>query len=352
MRILFRSCALLAAFLAAGALGACSDGLPPAATDPPRIVAQLEREWTLGDSPGRQVIFSGDGTLLATSNAGGQVIVRRISDLKTVRALTHPGGATSIAFTPDRRLILTAGYDGLVRAWDLATGRPVRRYAGAKGTIWSLAISPDGSRLAAAGEDSTARVWPLDGSAPPLAFRGHERNIWEVRFSPDATQIATGSFDATARIWDVSSGKPLHILRGHSQAVVGLDYSPDGKTLATGGDDSTVRLWRVSDGALLRTTDNGNHAYKLEYSKDGAWLVSSGRARGALGTFWRQLTGAGGNAAPTHLWRTSDMTLIQALPHPDDVAYAAFSPNGRWLVTSGEDRRARLWRLKPAPQRR
>lgn len=338
----------LAAIIATAALGGCGDASPPIVADSPRIAAELERVWRLGNSPGRQSAFSGDGSLLATSNAAGQVTVRRTSDWKPVRAFHHAGGATSVAFTPDRRLILTAGYDGLVRSWDLKTGKAVGRFSGATGTIWSLDVSPDGRQVAAAGEDGVIRVWPLTGPARPLTMRGHERNIWQVRFSPDGNRIASGSFDQTARIWDLDSGRLLHTLRGHTQAVVALDYSPDGKVLATGGDDSTIRLWRASDGVALRTIDNGNHVYSLDFSSDGSRLVSGGRARSALGTLWYQWTAAGGGAAPVHLWRTRDMARIGALPHPDDVMSAAFSPDGQRIVTSGEDQRARLWRLKMA----
>ena len=32
---------------------------------------------------------------------------------------------------------------------------------------------------------------------------------------------------------------------------------------------------------------------------------------------------------------------------PEDVIWLSFSHDGRWLVTSGEDNRFRLWRLQP-----
>jgi WD40 repeat protein len=38
---------------------------------------------------------------------------------------------------------------------------------------------------------------------------------------------------------------------------------------------------------------------------------------------------------------------VANLPHPDDTYLVAFSKDGRWLVTSGEDNRFRLWRLQP-----
>ncbi len=338
---------LWALFLVAGFVGGCGTEQQIAHRGP-RLTAELEQSWQLGDGPGRQALFSPDGAQLAVSDATGKVVVRRTSDWKIISRLVHDGGATAIGFAPGNRL-LTAGYDGMVRSWDLSTSHVLKRYAGAQGTLWTLDVSPDGKRAAAAGEDGIIRIWPLDGDAAPLLLKGHQRNVWQVRFSPDGKQLASGSFDQMARIWDVRTGKSLRTFKGHEQAIVGLDISKDGETLATGGDDSTIRFWRTEDGAQLARVEAGNHVYSVDLSEDGRWLATGGRARGGFGTFWHQLSGTGGEAQPVKLWRTRDMALIAALPHSDDVMSVAFSADGRWLVTSSEDHKARLWRLSVVP---
>ena len=324
--------------------GGCSDQ-PELSGKNPLLAADLEQVWPLGNGPGRQASFSLDGTVLAVADANGDVLVRRTSDWKLLSRLHHDGGATAVAFGAGNRL-LTAGYDGLVRAWDWRQARQTSRFAGANGTVWGLDVSPDGKRAAAAGEDGVIRIWRLDTGAPPILMKGHSRNVWEVHFSPDGTKLVSGSFDETGKVWDAKTGKPLRTLLGHDQAIVGLDISGDGRTIVTGGDDSTIRLWRAADGVQLKRVEAGNHVYSMQLSGDGRWLVTGGRARGALGTFWHDMTGSGGRARPVKLWRMSDMALVGTLPHPDDVQYVAFSPDGRWLVTSGEDHKARLWRLR------
>jgi WD40 repeat protein len=314
----------------------------------PAVRATLAASWATR-GPAREDAFSRDGSLLAASDASGRISVRRVSDWTSAAEFEHPGGATAAAFSIDGKTLLTAGYDGIVRQWDIASHREAGELRGAKGAIWALDVSPDGSRVAAAGEDGMIRIWSLDERSPPLVLRGHERNVWEVEFSPDGKKLASGSFDRTTRLWDVETGRGLNILRGHQQAVVGLAFSPDGRTLATCGDDSTIRTWRLPDGEPRGVVHTGNHAYKVAFSADGKWLASGGRAHGAIGTVWHQLTGGGDKTTPVHIWRVADSALVASLPADDDTPQVVFSPDGRWLVTSGEDNRVRIWRVKPTP---
>jgi WD40 repeat protein len=311
----------------------------------PKVTASLSGEWNLGNSPGRQAAFSPDGKLLAASLASGNVSIRSTDDWKVVRHLMHSGGATSLAFSPDSRLLYTAGYDGRVRMWDLGKGKEKAESQVASGTIWSVDVSPDGRWLAAGGEDKTVRLVPL--GQPGLhskALRGHDRNVWEVRFSPTGDQLASGSFDETARLWS-ASGKPEKVLNGHTEAVVSLAYSPDGRLLATSGDDSTIRFWHPADGSAAGMIAAGNHVYKVDFSPDGRWLASSVRARGGLGTLWYGLTGSGSTATPLRIWRVQDGALVAALPHPTDVFSVSYSPDGHLIATMDDDGTLRVWRI-------
>jgi WD40 repeat protein len=334
----------LASPLAVLLLAACGSAPEPVATGP-RLHAELAARFRDSDAPGRGADFSPDGRLLATSSAAGPILLRHLPDLKVVRRLDHPGGTTAVAFAPDGKRLATAGYDGVVRLWETASGRPAGELEEARGTVWTLDYSPDGSRLAAAGEDAIVRLWNPDGRVV-ARLAGHGRNVWEVRFSPDGRRLASGSFDSTARLWDSATGKALATLTEHEQAVVGLAWSGDGLWLATGGDDSTIIIRRASDGKPVRRLDVGNHAYKLAFSPDSRWLANAGRARGGLGTLWHGMTGGGGDGQPLRFWRVADGALVQALNLPEDVMHIDFSPDGRWLVASADDGIITLWRLR------
>jgi len=329
-------------------VAACGSSDPKLATNGPRVETALAAVWPAA-APARQAVFNFDGGLLATSDASGAITIRSTRDWKTIVQLKHPGGATALHFAKDGKHLFSAGYDGTVHEWDLAQHRIVETLKGSGATVWTIDISPDGKRLATGGEDAVIRIWNLDQPSKPAELRGHTRNIWEVRFSPDGKRLASCSFDYSVRLWDAERERAVKTLPGHKQSCVGLDYSPDGQILASGGDDSTIRFWRASDGMPLRTIENGRHVDKLAFSPNGQWLASGGHPHGEIGELWHQVTGGGGGeGGAVRIWRAKDGALVASLPHPDDVYYVAFSRDGHWLVTSGEDSRFRLWRVQPA----
>lgn len=338
--------------LASVALVACSQG----ATVPPGThaiaVVREPASQTFADHapPGREIAFSPNGGLVASSGADGVVTLRRVPDGTLVRTLEHEGGATALAFSPDGGSLATVGYDGTLRIWTLGSLAGPRAFAGHRGTIWTVAWSPDGQRIASGGEDSTVRIWRAEDGAPLRTLRGHARNVWSVDFSPDGRLLASGSFDHLVKLWDVETGTLVRTLSGSGEAVVHLAFSPDGATLATAGDDDMARLWRVADGALLRTYRVGNHVYSVAFTPDGQWLATAGRARSAVGTFAHQVAERWtGEATGIRIWRVADGTLHQAITgHRDDVWSVAFSANGQWMASSSEDGTTKLWQLAPA----
>ncbi len=102
---------------------------------------------------------------------------------------------------------------------------------GHQGSVNSASFSPDGKLIVTAGTDGTARVWDISGKQI-VELRGHSASVRSASFSPDGKRIVTASFDGTARVWDLS-GKQLVELTGHQGNVYSASFSPDGGRIVT-----------------------------------------------------------------------------------------------------------------------
>ncbi len=288
--------------------------------------------WT--DHPALGSVFVTQGP-----EDSGLVSVRDASTGNVLRSWhAHDVDVNEVVFSPDGSLLATAGDDGFLRVWDPETQQEVLRVGGpAAGEAWGPSFSPDGSQVAAVwreGAQGTDVATVLTMETGEMVFEVVDLGFpTKTSFSPDGTRIAVATYDGSvALVYDVTTGQELFALEGHDGGVNDVVYSPDGRWIATAANDATAKVWEVETGAL-RFTIFG-HAVgvtDVDWSPDSERLITGsldGTAR-----IW-ELSEAG----------PRELMLLTSQDLRGGVGGVAFSSDGSRVMTAQHvDHAVKLW---------
>jgi WD40 repeat protein len=159
----------------------------------------------------------------------------------------------------------------------------------------------------------------------------HGEFVNAVAFSLSSKNVLTTSVDRTVRIWDIESGQFLLSLRRDSassnlfKAFFPLDWQ--GKFSANTTGDYIEGKLGVGINDLNRILQHDSSSNAITFSSDRRYLLTSGTDNTA------------------RLWRVDSGQLLSTLRRDSDVQAIAFSQDGRLVLTASADSTMQLWRV-------
>lgn len=159
--------------------------------------------------------------------------------------MSHRDRVTTVAISPDSRIIATGSADRTIRLWDVSTGRIIGRPLVQGGTVLAITFRGDGRAILTTSSDRVARQWDLATGAMLGVPIRHRSPSAQAVYSPDGTLIATAGPDGFAQLWEAATGKPVGPPLRHDQFAGGVAFHPGGHLLLTNGWDFAVRAWNV-----------------------------------------------------------------------------------------------------------
>jgi WD40 repeat protein/serine/threonine protein kinase len=349
----------------------------------------MNREVAVLSHPGepRWVAFRSDGRALVTAQPRSVRIWNLVGDEEKRVLSGHEEGVPGLAFSPDGKLLASAGKDMTAAIWDPATGQLLHRLTGFGGVLHTVAFSRDGRLLATGDRAGKIRIWEV-GTWQELAAPTHEIGfqIWSVAFSPDGryfaacglpggavlwrmefrparegqkalltlekvarlsdretmfvcfspdSDLVVWCIDSTAYLWELKKSRPLPSLPAQLVSpMLSLAFRPEGKRAVLLGPTLTPEVWDAASGHKLFSLPGEEFhggrpatiASVIALSADGAWLAQQGTS--------------------VKVWDLERRKLLLVLPEEHSTPWClTWSPNKELLAVGSEHGGIALWNL-------
>jgi WD40 repeat protein len=294
----------------------------------------------------RTIVFSPDGTKLATAGDDGAIRLWDASSFRLVATLRQDQDPIySLSFWRDGSLLASASATGTVRVWNLTNGRVVTFRAGLDSDGKSLrqfgvAFAPDRMPqfVDSVGDDGRVWIWDLQQNGlrkirqqNPYLRPSGDPTIRSISFAPNFSgQFVTASFDGAIRFYAGAAEPDAY--PAYSGKALRVVYSPDGTRVVSAGVDKSLKnlkIWDAKTHRVIRNLDGHiDYVISADWSADGTRVISGG----------------GGKDKAVRIWDAERGTqLLALLGHHDDVEAVAFHPRKDWVVSVSEDKTLKLW---------
>ncbi|KAI0544411.1 Pfs, NACHT and WD domain protein [Xylaria curta] len=285
--------------------------------------------------PIRCVVFSPDGTLIASVSSNGiiQLCSTSTGSCRQVTQQSDPE-SRSVAFSPDGTRLISVSYDCVMQLWSIDTCSLEKTEIATSELInhpFLIKLSPNGKYVVLCSDDATF-LFLLGNTDRPRSFAILKGSTELIAFSANSEFVVTVSSGNLISFWSVDTGtleKTIRLPVGAFDTIHAI--SPDATLVATYNSSNTESLWSADTGELLQEIPRDGHfAEQCAFSPDSKlWAILGGSRRHTI-SIWSVKTGA----------------LQQTIESTGACSSLVFSLDATFLASGHEDGKVQLYSVR------
>ncbi|PSB28212.1 hypothetical protein [Chlorogloea sp. CCALA 695] len=281
----------------------------------------------------------------------------------------------SLALIPVKNNQVFAGLEnGTVQVWDINTGKGLYTLKDPKDQtsdrILDLMFTRNSLTLYTSYGSGTIRSWhSRDGrfdSKPAQVLQVPDRftyQAWSLALSPDEKLLVSAGQFKRLVLWDVAKSQPRQLTlsgnaqnRGENDFFWDVSFAPNTSILAAADSDGYVTLWDLSQCHPALKGSPQEDLPQQSCKQLARWQVAKTSVRSILFTPEGRWLVSGGDDGQILAWRltanvTPDLTQkpqrIATLPSRITSLDAIAQEQGVWIASGSDDARVRLYRFDP-----
>nr|CAD7405985.1 unnamed protein product [Timema cristinae] len=215
----------------------------------------------------------------------GHIVWHRTETLMTVALFqSHKESVCATALSGSGQFVVSVGQDSLLKMYSLAEKRQVRSVTLSSMALSSCIVLPDEKTLIVGCWNNSIILYNLEFGRIVDSIRAHEDAVSCLCWTNSTQMLVSGSWDCSIRIWQgMAEGKRIKPATAlvaqldHDAHITCLDITRDGELLVSGTQEGDLFLWYM-ESHLLKQKMQGHSGsvYAASFSPDGKKLVSCG----------------------------------------------------------------------------